>query len=265
MTNRAESTPNDVYKEKALRFLDKGDHYELIHMDDFALPSVPSPLMGNHNSQPLPDVLLDLKNADKSKELHIFVLSHGGFVASLNALMQQVREFDYVVGVNLGTACSCGFMLLACANELYTSPYCEFMYHVMSGGAFGKVAEMSNQSQFCRKWWDALCANTTVNQILTPDEMKLGETTEVWLTGAELIKRGVARDYSEYVNRCTPMPCRTFYEVDGVVYRKVSPNVCVKYTPDNKDKYHWGSVLVGNPQTLTVSKPKSKAKKGKTK
>ena len=37
-------------------------------------------------------------------------------------------------------------------------------------------------------------------------ELELGRTTEVWFTGRELIERGAAKDYSEYLNRRIPMP-----------------------------------------------------------
>ena len=98
------------YDNRAIRWLDEGDHYELIFTDDFVTPSSgfwDGPI-GVGNSQ-LTDILLDMRVGNKSKEVHVFVGSFGGEVAALNMILQQLLTYEYRVGINLGTACSCGW------------------------------------------------------------------------------------------------------------------------------------------------------------
>ena len=226
---------DDKYRDKALRFIDKDDHYELIFMDDFNIPTSGS----FYDEKPetlISDIILDLKEADKNKELHIFVGSLGGYVYCLNMILQQILQFKHKVGINTGYACSCGFMLLSYCEEIYTSPFSSFMYHEMGGLSFGKVTEMKNKVDYDRNWWKLLLEQSRVNTILTPEELKLGETSEVWLTGKDLIDRGVAIDYSFYLKRNVPSPSKDeFFVVGNDVYRKEG-DMFRRYTKDNQSK-----------------------------
>lgn len=222
---------DDKYKDKFVRFLNKGDHYELIFTDKFDTPD--SALDPNTT---LIDIVSDLKEADKSKELHIFVGSFGGMVHALNMIIQQITQFEHRVGINLGYACSCGFMLLAYCEELYTSPYATFLYHGMSSLNWGKTAELKNHVEFCEKWWNLLVEGSNCKRILTEEELLLGETSEVWLTGQDLIDRGVAGNYDLYVTRSTLQPDTCgFYVIGDEVYRKEG-DVFTRYKKDASSK-----------------------------
>lgn len=236
----------DKYANKAIRFVEKPTHYELIFTDDFNMPS--SGDGGMPANTLMTDIITDLKAADKSKELHIFVSSYGGYVHSLNMLIQQIVQFKHRVGINLGAACSCGFMLLAYCEELYTSPYATFMYHEMWGVSVGKVEEQRNKSQFDARWWELLVKDSYINEILTSEEIEQGKLTEVWLTGSELIARDQAMDYALYCTRKIPVQSADFYIVGEDVYRKEGNNY-VKYSKDkpfkknNNNTYKYGDLL----------------------
>ena len=231
---------DDKYKGKAIRFLNKGDHYELIFTDDFNIPS--SGGFGDKADTLVTDIITDMRDANKKKELHIFVGSFGGYVASLNMILQEVLEFEYRVGINIGTACSCGFMLLAACNELYTSPFAQWMYHSMSGIKFGKVQEIKNNNAFDEKWWTMLVETTHAYRFLTEEEFKLGETSEVWLTGQDLIDRNVAMPYETYRNRKAPVAANSdeFYIVGDEVYRRCGSSFH-KYSEDKPCKKNNGN------------------------
>ena len=241
---------DDKYRDKAIRFYDKGTHYELIYTDDFNHPT-----SGDDITKPntvLTDILLDMRNANKDKELHIFVGSYGGAVSCLAMLMQQVLEFKYRVGINLGTACSCGFMLLACCNEIYASCYSEFLYHDMSALMWGKVGELSRSASYFQKVWDELVNSTFVSQILTPEELELGKTSEVFLTGSELIARRTVMDYALYQTRTIPITSNDeFYVIGDSVYRKCG-NLYKKYVAEkpckknNNNTYSYSHILLEN-------------------
>ena len=203
------------YDNRPIRWLDKGDHYELIFTDDFVTPSSgfwDGPI-GGGNSQ-LTDIILDMRAGDKTKEVHVFVGSFGGEVAALNMILQQLLTYEYRVGINLGTACSCGWMLLFACQERYVSPFSQAMYHDISHVAFGKHNEIQRSAEHCSKWQQQLLKATDAAKVLTDREIELGKTTEVWFTGAELIERGAAKDYSEYLTRPKILSVGTLFMVN---------------------------------------------------
>lgn len=208
----------DKYKDKAIRFTDKGTYYELVFCDDFVIPS--SGNFSEKNYTLLVDVVSDMRAANHDKEIHVFVASFGGQVHALCMLMQQLLEFKYRVGVNLGMADSCGWMLLFACQERYASPFSEFVYHDASIMQFGKVSEIRNAADYSRKWIDEIDVFTDTRNVLTEDELKLGETSEVWLTGAELIRRGAVRNYVEYKRRMIPAVCQECYQIGDAIYVK---------------------------------------------
>ena len=219
----------DKYKGQPIRFEDKGDHYELIFTDEFNVPTSGTLVMNGKPYTILTDVVTDMRNADHGKELHIFIASYGGEVHALNMILQQVFQFRHRVAINMGMADSCGWMLTFACQERYGSPFCDYMYHEMSCGAFGKMQEIRNQNEFATNWWKELLDRTDTANVLTEEELKLGETSQVWLTGAELIRRGAIRDYSEYVSRKAPVRAECWmvgeavYIKDGdeyVLYKK---------------------------------------------
>lgn len=237
MANPKTSMSDDKYKDQNVRFYDKDDHYELIFVDEFNLPTSGKWYPGDKPEYNLLNIIEDLRNADKSKELHIFIGSFGGYVICLNMMMQNILEFSYRVGINMGMADSCGFMMLCCCNEIYTSPWCQFMYHEMFGCAMGKVQEQQNTVKYNEKWWKLLQDHSFIREILTPEELKLGETSEVYLTGQELIDRGKVMSYSQYKSRVslTKAAPNEFVIVNGNVYRKVG-SVYKKYSEDKPCK-----------------------------
>ena len=109
-------------------------------------------------------------------------------------------------------------MLLFACQERYVSPFSQAMYHDISGFCGGKHTELQRNAEFIGRWQKELLKITDTTKVLTEKELELGRTTEVWLTGRELIERGAARDYSEYTNRVIPMPLPCFVNVHGKIY-----------------------------------------------
>ena len=58
-----------------IQFVDKGSHYELWITDDFETPDKQTPY--------LTEIFNNLHNANKAKELHIFICSDGGELSAL--------------------------------------------------------------------------------------------------------------------------------------------------------------------------------------
>lgn len=241
-----EKKPNsfdDKYKGQPVRFEDKGDHYELIFTDEFNTPT--SGTMGDGKSYTLiTDVVTDMRNADHDKELHVFIASYGGAVHALNMIFQQLFLFKHRVAINMGMADSCGWMLTFACQERYASPFSDYMYHEMSSLSFGKNAENRNRDSFHDRWWKELLDRTDTRDVLTEEELKLGETSEVWLTGAELIERGAVKDYAEYSKRRIPLKSDCWMAGDSVYIK--DGDEYVLYKKDKKKLDYYGLLKEAN-------------------
>ena len=276
----AKISESGKYDGSTIRWIDKGDHYELIFTDDFITPSSTARLSGNQfpvfrsGNALLTDIIMDMRDGCKSKELHVFVGSFGGEVAALNMILQQLLTYEYRVGINLGTACSCGWMLLFACQERYVSPFSQAMYHDISSIHGGKHSELKLSAEFMGRWQDELLKITDTTKVLTEKELELGRTSEVWLTGQQLIERGAAKDYNEYLTRSIPQPllqccpggdrlfCKfpdgwhevdlgigkrlTYAEVIAAVNQESDGCIVIKRTPSKKRK---SPAKKGNPTT----------------
>lgn len=218
----------DKYDNKPLRFKDCESHYELIFADIFRMP--------DKDYTASTDVFVDLKEADKNKELHIYINSYGGEVACLTMLMQPILEFKHRVTISSGSAMSAGFVLFACGTERYVNPFHTFMYHASSSFAGGKGLEIKKLGEFIQKEYEAIIEVSGLKDILTKKELELGETSEVWLMGSELIERGSAKDYSEFSKRSSPNKVDFFSKNDR--YFRLEDNEFIEYkATENKLSY----------------------------
>ena len=184
-------------KGELIKFREVENHYELIFMDDFNYPSA-------ENQNPknvISEVVLKMREANHDKEIHVFVASFGGEVHALTMIFQELLRFKWRVAVNMGYADSCGWMLMFACQERYITEYGEMMYHDMSSFTGGKITELKNELECRKKWWASIQNCTDTKKVLTVEELKLGETSEVWLLGAELIKRGACMPYEMYFKR----------------------------------------------------------------
>ena len=227
-----EEKPNNKYENKAIRFYDKKNHYELWFMDDFVMPSSGKAYAGDPEYTLICDILEDLHSADKHKEIHVFVNSYGGFLDTLCGLFMELKSFRHKVAINLGTCCSCAFLLYFLCDEYYAADHSQFMYHEPSCFNFGKVEETAKSIEHNRIRFTSILKETHVDEILTREEMTLGETTEVWLTGEQLINRKKIKPYHLYNSRICPQEVEhEFYSYKGEIYRAVEHQM-IKYVPE---------------------------------
>lgn len=203
------------YDGATIRWHQYPDHYELIFTDDFIAPTSRGGMMmdttgynappmrlpgyGNSASGLLTNVIIDMKASDRSKPVHVYVSSYGGEVTALSMILQQLLTFPTRIGINLGTACSCGWMLLFACQERYVSPFSQAMYHDIALMTGGKHTELRHNADFMGKLQKELLKVTDTTKILTERELELGRTSEVWFTGRELIERGAAKDYMDFL------------------------------------------------------------------
>lgn len=214
----------DKYRDKAIRFYKKNDHYDLIFGSDFEGIDQNTPIYA--------DLLLDLKDADKGKEIHVWIHSCGGDCSTLMLISQQLDEFEYVVTIGLGQIDSAGFLLWCKGDERYLAPTTFCMYHGLSTGNFGKANELKEFSVFIEKYQDIF--EECVKQILTEEQMKKGRYTELWFLGKELIERGKAIDYKFYKKRSTLTEIQAFV-IQGDAYVKNENNFYLQINSDGEE------------------------------
>ena len=188
----------DEYFNQPVLFKDCDTHYELIYTGEFEN-------IGRESIE-ITKLMQDLKDGDKDRELHIFISSIGGSVENLSLLLQQVLQYRHRITICSGSALSAGFILWACGNERYVSPYSELMYHTIFSGYEGKGVELSSYGNHVERLTDKLMEAVGMDGLISKEDMQRGKSTEVWYIGEDFIKSGKAKSYDDYVNRVPPVP-----------------------------------------------------------
>ena len=253
------SNNNEKYKDKSIRFYDKEDHYELWFMDDFNPPSSGT-WEGSKSYTLLTDIIEDLHSAVKTKELHIFIWSYGGEFESLIALLGEIAPFKRTVAVAMGACMSAAFFLFFSCNERYAQRATSFMYHEPWKFSVGHLKEIKMDAEHGKKLLLEMSPSFQFicTEVLRKDEVTLGETTEVYLTGGELIDRGVVLDYNKYRTRPKiELINNEFFKYDGNIYRfDKDGKTGILYVPSSDIKINTGK-LGPYTQTTTESNDKS--------
>lgn len=219
---------HNKYDNKPIKFIDKKNYYELIFTSGFESADEQRPLYN--------DLLVDLKDSDRSRQLHVWINSLGGSVATLMMLQSLIEQFEYIVTIGTGEIDSAGFMLWCLGDEryLYNKTCC--MYHGMSSFTFGKTKQIEQYSIFLKKYQQSFQKIIIDKQILTKQEIEKGRLTELWFLGQELIDRNKAIDFAEYKYRQSMEKIQGF-KMDNLFYVK-----------DIQGKYYQ-SILISDGKT----------------
>jgi len=233
---------DDDYFKEPVCFKDCEDHYELIYTGEFE--SI------GRNSTEMTNLLRDLKNGDKDKELHILISSIGGDVENLILILQQVLQYNHRVTVCCGAALSAGFILWATGHEKYVSPYSELMYHTIYSGYEGKGVELTTYGNHIERLTSKLMEAVNMQDLISEEDMQKGKSTEVWYTGEDFINNGKAKDYSEYVKREIPIGAIVILS-GGRFFAKSSENSYVELIVNADTEYTYKDLLEINQEQQT--------------
>ena len=215
--NEQESKPFNImqlsnkYDGKPIKFIDKKIFYELIFTSTFEYADEDKPLYN--------DLLVDLKDADKSKELHIWINSLGGSIATLTLLQSLIEQFEYIVTIGTGEIDSAGFMLWCLGDERYVYKNTTCMYHSLSSGNFGKAQQLKEYGDYTIILQQTLQDIIISKDILTQEEIEKGRLTQIWILGKTLIERNKAIDFSQYKFRESMQKIQGF-KMDNLFYVK---------------------------------------------
>ena len=186
ITTTTVSTTNSAacskYDKKAVRWLDKGDHYELIIMGD----QIGRVLLTN--------IIMDMVAGDKSKEVHVFA---GGCCCdcySYDMILQQLFSYNHRIGIYLGRMDFPWLALLLTCQECYIPS--EEKYHIESLWGIGEWYKRFNALNF-------LAAKHCEEKKKAKKDTSTYSSSDVrfHFTGQQLIEWGFAKDYNNYLER----------------------------------------------------------------
>jgi ATP-dependent Clp protease protease subunit len=224
---------DDDYFNQPVIFRDCDDHYELIYTGEFEDVG--------RDSIAVTKLIQDLKDGNKDTELHILINSIGGSVDNLSFVLQQVLQYRHRVTVCCGSALSAGFILWACGNERYVSPYSELMYHTIYSGYEGKGTELASYGAHVERLTDELMDAVDMKSLISEEDMQKGKSTEVWYLGKDFIDSGKAKDYSEYAMR--QIPVSALITIAGDRFFAKSGEKYIELTVASDREYEYGEIL----------------------
>ena len=176
--------------------------------------------------------------------------------------MSQVNLFNRVVTVALGDADSCGFILWSCGYERYASPLSSFLHHPAYTITGGNPASLATHAALINELNDLLKSQTNISEILTPEEIELAKTADVWLLGNELISRNACMDIATYKDRVVvEVDCDGYTKVNGAMYKLHSKTG--KFIPlvEAKNKLVSAAELFKPSKQDTIKKKEKSTKK----
>lgn len=214
----------EKYDGKPIKFIERPDHYELIFSQDFKTEESDLSIHA--------DLINDIKEADKEKEIHVWINSNGGDTSVMMLIISLIRDFDHVVTIGLGAVCSAGFVLWSLGKERYLDENTTCVYHSITYFCGSRPTDVEDASSYLKKFQES--SDLFVSDVLTEEEMKIGKMRDVYLMGYELIERGAAIPYGHYKDRESFVPvvaCRfsedIYVNVNGLYHQ-------VEITEDGK-------------------------------
>lgn len=139
--------------------------------------------------------LLHLANLNR-KPIHLVVSTYGGSVDEMFSLYDTIKFLPCPVHtIALGKVMSAGVLLLAAGvkGKRLIGRSARVMIHPVSGGAYGNVFEMVNESKEARRLHDLMVESLSKETKMTRDQinklMRAGH--DFYLTPADAIKHGI--------------------------------------------------------------------------
>jgi len=109
----------------------------------------------------------------KRQPIKIFIDSYGGYVYQIMGLVSIIETSKTPIHtICTGAAMSCGFILLISGHRRFAYKHSTPMYHQVSSGGWGKVAEIEENVQECKRLQDWLVDHTLANTEITDKVLK---------------------------------------------------------------------------------------------
>lgn len=134
----------------------------------------------------------------------ININSYGGNVDELLALVDVLEGMEAPILTRaIGKVCSCGFVLFCLGDERIIGPNCSLMYHTVAGGMMGKLADVSNYTEYLKSMQKRMMGLCMKKTKLTKKTLESWDRAKVdrWLSSEDALKYGIATDVAyDYKN-----------------------------------------------------------------
>jgi ATP-dependent protease ClpP protease subunit len=185
--------------------------------------------------------------SEKYDTLEIIINSPGGSVNTFVELYAIIKKFPFVITIGMGEIASAGFMLWSLGDVRVVSKFSMYMAHRESYGYWGKTEEHEQLAKTYNVNYKKLF-DECFSKILTDKEKELSKVSEVWIPYDELIKRGVAISYDEYLKYPREIVFEEIYLIEGKYFKydkKYDKFIEVEIKPKNNfiknlNKYAYG-------------------------
>jgi len=130
-----------------------------------------------------------LKEAQAGDEVHIFINSPGGNVATALQLVNNIDVCEATVVGHIEGIChsAASYIFLACHDWVVNSN-CLMLIHNYSGGAYGKGHDLVTGVQETNKWIANIMRDTYL-PFLTEEELHYVESKDLYLNSIEISER----------------------------------------------------------------------------
>jgi len=130
----------------------------------------------------------------------IFINSPGGRVDSLAEILNVFELYESVITVGTGVVGSAAFNLWASGDIRVVQKYASMMAHRESYAIHVKTDQQKDYAEHASAVYGKLHSDL-LSCILTEDELEFSKRSEVFLSTEELISRGVAISWENFVER----------------------------------------------------------------
>lgn len=128
----------------------------------------------------------------------VYINTPGGCASTLTEFLAVLDKFKTVVTVGSGIVASAGFTIWCRGDIRVVQKYTSMMAHRESYGSHAKTAQMLEQAKHIDDVY-GLMMRDICGDILTPEELKKAEFTEVNFTADEMIRRKKAISWNQFI------------------------------------------------------------------
>lgn len=134
----------------------------------------------------------------KYPEIHVYINSVGGNVATCLEMIAILQKFSYAITVSTSEISSAGFLLWSIGKIRVLTDHTSIMHHRESYMFVGKTQQHADYSEHTNQVFQRVYRDYLID-LITEEEQNRASYTEVYFSGKDFIDRGVAIHYDEFV------------------------------------------------------------------
>lgn len=161
-----------------------------------------------------------MRLAEEYHTIRVYINSEGGRVDMLTELANILRKFTTVITVGGGNIASAGFSLWCIGDVRVIQPHTWIMAHRETYGMYGKTQHHKDLAEYNDKLYGQMLSDMT-SCVLSEEEVEYAKVNELYLEPDELVSRGAAIYWDDYISRSADVDAMTqisLYEFKGKLF-----------------------------------------------